>query len=413
MQPRHQVSPAAIELIKGFEGYRPAAAQLPDGRWTIGYGHTRSARKGARVAQADAGALLLWDLAEVSVALNELIFTPLTQNQFDALVSFAMNIGIDAFRGSSVLRRINEGALLDAAAGIELWRRADFDGERIVVDALVRRRAAEKALFLTPTDGFVPTPSPVVRPRLDHGEITTAPTNAAIELTAPLDGDSAEALREDSLGSQLHDLLAEGDEPSPIQAAAASVNERLQAILDDLEAPEFPAEPAPALEDELAPPPAPRPESPSDEPMPPPPVLLIEPVFAARLSAVESRFGPTPQAAPDEPDEWTLQSTPILESAAEPIDQRVYDEARPFAAGGFRSARVKPARGGYLPLAFMLVVGLAVLAAAAFWFVAAPPNIGPIPPSVIGWALGLTGTGLLASSIYGLLVRIGGRDEEG
>jgi lysozyme len=409
MQPRHQVSPAAIELIKGFEGYRPAAAQLPDGRWTIGYGHTRSARGGTRIALADAGALLLWDLAEVSVALNELIFTPLTQNQFDALVSFAMNIGIDAFRGSSVLRRINEGALLEAAAGLDMWRRADFDGERIVVDALVRRRAVEKALFLTPTDGFVPTPSPVVRPRLDHADIAGAPTNVAIELTAPMDGDSAEALREDSLASQLHDLLAEGDEPSPTQVAAAAVNERLQAILDDLEAPEFPTEPAPALEDEVTPPPSPRPEAPSEEPTPPPSTLLAEPVFATRLSLIESRFEPPP--APDEPDAWTLRSTPILESGAEPLDQRVYDEARPFAP--IRSTRAKPARVGVLPLAFMLVVGLAVLAAAAFWFVAAPPNIGSIPPSVIGWALGLTGTGLLASSIYGLLVRIGGRDEEG
>ena len=51
MKPRHQVSRTAIELIKRFEGYRRKAAQLPDGRWTIGYGHTASARAGAEVSR--------------------------------------------------------------------------------------------------------------------------------------------------------------------------------------------------------------------------------------------------------------------------------------------------------------------------------------------------------------------------
>jgi len=85
MQPRHRVSRAAIELIKRFEGYRQAAAQLPDGRWTIGHGHTLTAREGASVSADDAEALLLYDLIGVAHALNEAIFTPLTQNQFDAL----------------------------------------------------------------------------------------------------------------------------------------------------------------------------------------------------------------------------------------------------------------------------------------------------------------------------------------
>ena len=56
MTPRHQVSRTAIELIKRFEGYRRKAAQLPDGRWTIGYGHTLTAREGAEVSEANAEA---------------------------------------------------------------------------------------------------------------------------------------------------------------------------------------------------------------------------------------------------------------------------------------------------------------------------------------------------------------------
>ena len=114
MKSRHQVSRAAIELIKSFEGYRRKAAQLPDGRWTIGYGHTLTAREGAEVSENDAEALLMYDLITVAHAVNEHSYTPLTQNQFDALCCFAFNVGVDNFRRSSVLRRINEGQLLQA-----------------------------------------------------------------------------------------------------------------------------------------------------------------------------------------------------------------------------------------------------------------------------------------------------------
>ena len=111
MKPRYKVSRAGVDLIKSFEGYRRSAAQLADGRWTIGYGHTKTARKGAEVSEDDAGALLYYDLIEVAAAVNDLTFTPLTQNQFDALVSFASNVGVESFHKSMVLRRVNEGRI--------------------------------------------------------------------------------------------------------------------------------------------------------------------------------------------------------------------------------------------------------------------------------------------------------------
>ena len=141
MLSRHRVSRAAIELIKRFEGYRRHAAQLPDGRWTIGYGHTLTAREGAEVSESDAEALLVYDLISVQHAVNENVYAPLSQNEFDALSSFAFNIGLDNFRRSQVLKRLNAGAAVQAACAMELWRKADFEGERIVVDTLVRRRA--------------------------------------------------------------------------------------------------------------------------------------------------------------------------------------------------------------------------------------------------------------------------------
>ncbi len=226
MTPRHRASAAAIALIKRFEGLRLAAAQLDDGRWTIGYGHTRSAREGAEVTEADAEALLAYDLIEVQAAIKDLTYTPLTQNQFDALASFVSNIGVEAFRHSSVLRRINEGALLQAGCAMEMWRKAEFEGERIVIDALVRRRATEKALFLTPEDGFVAAPSAILQPMMDLDVGAAVPRVRQTELKSSLSGATV-----GGIGSQLG-IRAE-DSPSPSERAAASVTARLRSILPE------------------------------------------------------------------------------------------------------------------------------------------------------------------------------------
>ena len=230
MIPRHRVSRTAIELIKRFEGYRRKAAQTPQGRWTLGYGHTRTAREGAEVSEPDAEALLLYDLIGVAHGVNEWVYAPLNQNQFDALCAFTFSIGLENFRRSAVLRRINEGAFLQAAAAMELWRKADFEGQRIVVDAMVRRRTAERALFLTPQDGvWIPAPSPILPPQLDMDMYRTVPREAPTVLTAPLDGDRAVARREPCEPAPVAPLTPLEDEgPTPVQKAASSVTSRLQ-----------------------------------------------------------------------------------------------------------------------------------------------------------------------------------------
>ncbi len=158
MRPRQKVSRQGLALIEAFEGLRQTAARLPDGRWTIGYGHTKSAREGAEVSPQDAEALLLFDLMPVVEAVNGLVFTPLNQNQFDGLCAFVFNVGIDAFRGSDVLKRVNEGRLTEAACEIDLWRKGEVAGDPLVLDGLVRRRTAEKALFLNSARGPRPDP---------------------------------------------------------------------------------------------------------------------------------------------------------------------------------------------------------------------------------------------------------------
>jgi|GEM_PF-387562 len=184
MRARQKVSRAGVELIKSFEGLRTTAARLPDGRWTLGYGHTFSAREGAKVTQEDADALLRFDLLPVVDSINNLVLTPLNQNQFDALVSFCFNIGAENFAQSTVLKRINEGRMSEAALAMDSWRSAEFNGETYVLAPLIRRRAAEKNLFLTPDD-ISHQAAMLGRPVEDKGAETAPPAASLINPYAP------------------------------------------------------------------------------------------------------------------------------------------------------------------------------------------------------------------------------------
>jgi lysozyme len=304
MKPRHQVSRAAVDLIKRFEGYRQKAAQLPDGRWTVGYGHTLTAREGASVSEKDAEALLLYDLISVAHSVNEHTYTPLNQNQFDALVCFAFNIGLDNFLRSGVLRRINEGSLLQAACAMEMWRKADFEGERIVIDALVRRRAAEKTLFLTPANGeWVPAPSPVLRPKVDYDASCAVPKQTPAAVNTRTEGDRVIAEREEGL--PLNVVVPEEDGPTATEQSAAAVAARLEAIL-----PETPTAPAPTAK------PATRQD---DLGLPEPPA----PTQPAAVEPAPTLFHPEPQSAPVAPTPAVpVEFTPfrLTPPTAEPVE---------------------------------------------------------------------------------------------
>jgi lysozyme len=215
MTTRQRVSRSGIDFIKRFEGFRARAARLPDGRYVVGYGHEQTAREGVVVDEADAHALLVYDLKAVESALHEWVFTPLNQNQFDALASFVFSIGLNSFRRSDVLRRLNEGALLQAAGVLEMWRQADLDGELVVIDALVRRRAAEKALFLTPLEGFRPASSIVLRPRLDLSAHLAVLRGDAEDVVVLLEGDEAVVARAGPSEAEL--------EAAAVVAAAAAM----------------------------------------------------------------------------------------------------------------------------------------------------------------------------------------------
>ena len=118
--------------------------------WTVGYGATRSSTGGPidldmePITEAEAEALLIRDLESSEGWVSRLIKTALTENQYSALVSFTLNVGAGALQRSTLRMKLNRGEFQGAADEFPKWRIA---GGRILA-GLVRRRAAERILFL-------------------------------------------------------------------------------------------------------------------------------------------------------------------------------------------------------------------------------------------------------------------------
>jgi lysozyme len=139
--------PAAIDLIKRFEGCRLEAYRCPRGILTIGYGHTVDVREGMRITQHQADVILESDVGLVEDELTGLCEDfEVNANEFGALVSLAFNVGCRAVERSTLLRKLSRGDRNGAAAEFQKWVHA---GDK-VLPGLVARRAAERALFLTP-----------------------------------------------------------------------------------------------------------------------------------------------------------------------------------------------------------------------------------------------------------------------
>ncbi len=153
-----------LNLIKGYEGLRMSAHYAPSEQWTVGYGHTSTARHGMSVTEGDAERLLKDDITPIESLIGDTVRAPLNQNEHDAIVSLVFNIGEDNWRRSSVLRKLNEGDKLAAAQAFEMWTKAHVNGELVTLDGLVRRRAAEKSLFLMPADASLVVPTSDVQP---------------------------------------------------------------------------------------------------------------------------------------------------------------------------------------------------------------------------------------------------------
>lgn len=134
-----------IELIKNSESCRLEAYLCPAQIPTIAYGKTKGVKLGMKISQSQAEEFLRQDLAEFEEGVKKLVKVPLTDNQFSALVSFSYNLGLGALSKSTLLKKLNAKDYAGAATEFKRWVR----GGGKVLPGLVKRRAAEKALFLS------------------------------------------------------------------------------------------------------------------------------------------------------------------------------------------------------------------------------------------------------------------------
>jgi lysozyme len=138
-------SQAGIDLIKHFEGFRSKPYKCPAGVWTIGYGTTNAINSGTLpITEAEAENMLKSDLDRFERSVLKLVTVPVSQNEFDALVSFTYNLGEGNLKKSTLLRRLNSDDKASAAEEFLKWNKAGGK----VLNGLVKRREAERKMFL-------------------------------------------------------------------------------------------------------------------------------------------------------------------------------------------------------------------------------------------------------------------------
>lgn len=149
------LSAEGLTLICNFEGLHLKAYDDGRGVWTIGFGTTfypnqMKVKKGDTCTVAQAKMYMLESLKKFEHTVNETVSIQLHQNQFDALVSLTYNIGSNAFKKSTLVKKLNTQDIQGAAHQFDVWVNAG--GKKM--QGLVNRRAQEKALFLSSADRF-------------------------------------------------------------------------------------------------------------------------------------------------------------------------------------------------------------------------------------------------------------------
>lgn len=140
----------AIDLIKKYEGFRPQSYQDSVGVWTIGYGTTiinnQPVKQGMTITQDKALQLVQQEVNKLWSQIESILKVKINDNQMNALVDFAYNLGFNALKNSTLMRLINESKFDKAANEFPRWV---YAGGK-VLPGLVKRREAEKQLFIEP-----------------------------------------------------------------------------------------------------------------------------------------------------------------------------------------------------------------------------------------------------------------------
>jgi GH24 family phage-related lysozyme (muramidase) len=223
--PQLSISDDGVRLIASFEGFRSDLYNDPAGHCTIGYGHLvhlgncdgsepADLRKG--ITRKRARELLRNDAASAEAAINDAVQVPLSQEQFDALVSFVFNVGTGAFGKSTLLRRLNKGRYQDVPGQLDRWVKAGGK----TLEGLVRRRKEEGELFAS---GTVEPPEPTKPSK------PTKPTKPSKRKAPPVPVDEDETVHRD-LG--LTSPLTEGADVKALQHALNVIAKRFGRIVD-------------------------------------------------------------------------------------------------------------------------------------------------------------------------------------
>lgn len=149
-----KTSARGVKLITEFEGFRANAYPDVGSVWTIGYGFTKGVKQGDKITRTQADARLREELSEYEQGVSRACRVQPNQNQFDALVCFAFNVGVAGMSRSSVIKAHNREDYQAAARAFGLWNKAGGK----VYPGLTRRRAAESALYLEPMHDEVSEP---------------------------------------------------------------------------------------------------------------------------------------------------------------------------------------------------------------------------------------------------------------
>ena len=140
-----KVSNKCVALVAEFEGFRSDAYLCPAKVPTLGYGFTKGVKIGDKITREEADTRLLRELDEFANGVRKIVKVSVTQCQFDALVSFAFNVGVTDLKESTLLKMLNAGDSQGAANQFLRWNKAGGK----VLPGLTRRRQAEKDLFLS------------------------------------------------------------------------------------------------------------------------------------------------------------------------------------------------------------------------------------------------------------------------
>jgi len=135
------------KLIKDFEVFRSKAYRDPVGIWTIGYGFIDGVQEGDTITKEDAERRLIDELEKYERGVMEATGGNVTQSQFDALVSFAYNLGTNALRSSTLLKKVNQNPD-DPSIRAEFLKWVNAGGKKL--KGLVARRTAESDLYFSP-----------------------------------------------------------------------------------------------------------------------------------------------------------------------------------------------------------------------------------------------------------------------